>query len=197
MMRTAPCRVAVSRLELRPVIHQRIVPSPGIAPVEALRHQRQQLRIADSRPAAKEFMDKHRPDVRLDIDHGAIIGIGADCRRRRRTDARQGHQLFRRRRQDAVSGRHLLRQPVQQQRPAIVPKPLPALQHPGERGTRQRRQRGKCRQEQRILFPHPRHLRLLQHDFRNEDTVRVGRGAPRQIARLPAIVGQHPPAKRR
>jgi len=80
--------------------------------------------------------------------------------------------------------RDLLRGAVQVERAPVVAEPLPLADHVGGRG-RSERVDGRPALEP---GPPPRHdavdLRLLCHDFRDQDRVRISRLPPREIARV-------------
>ena len=72
-----------------------------------------------------------------------------------------------------------LRGAVQVARAAVVAEALPQLEHIVQRRGGQRLHGGEAHQETLVVGDHGRDLRLLQHDFRQPDGVRVARCAAR------------------
>ena len=94
---------------------------------------------------------------------------------------------------------HLSRLPsrdrLQAVRPDVVAERPPGLRDVTLRGRRERVERRVLLEPRVILRQHAIDLRLLQHDFRHEDVVRVVRPAPRQVAPVPPVPGQQPIAE--
>ena len=76
------------------VIHERIVPLPGVIPVEGLLDQGEELRSLTCSPG-KEEVDENGPYVCLDKDNGNVEGEGEDSGGRRRADTGQCSQHIR------------------------------------------------------------------------------------------------------
>ena len=74
-----------------------------------------------------------------------------------------------------------LRAAVQVARAAVVAEAAPQREHVVERRGGERAHVGKAGQEARVVVEHRRHLRLLQHDLRQPDAVRVAAALPGQV----------------
>src|SRR5262249_58515998 len=72
--------------------------------------------------------------------------------------------------------------PMQVARASVVAEAAPEGEHVLDRRRRERRYRGKSLQEALVVAEHGRHLRLLQHDFREPDTIGVTGLLPGQPA---------------
>ena len=73
---------------------------------------------------------------------------------------------------------------------AVVAQALPLLKHVGRRGGSQRINRWKSLQPPLPATIYAADLRLLKHNLRNPDSIRVIRATPRQIAiQLAAFLG--------
>src|SRR5262249_17361618 len=71
----------------------------------------------------------------------------------------------------------------------------PRGQHLAFRRRGQRMNVRESLEEKPVVFEHGRDSRLLQHDFRNPDAVRVARFAPREIAAILVVPAQERAAK--
>jgi hypothetical protein len=113
--------------------------------------------------------------------------------RRRRVSAysRQCPQSFRRAGHRARPLlHHHLRRTMQHARPPVIAQSAPERQHLRLARCRQRLRRGKCRKEKPVVLQHRGHPRLLQHDLRNPDAIRIARSTPRQVALVRSIPRQ-------
>lgn len=81
-----------------------------------------------------------------------------------------------------MSGHDFPGGPVEIPRPGIVPEPLPMREHLGLSGLRQRGEIREAPQPPFVEWNHRGDLRLLQHEFRHHDRIRIGGPAPGQIA---------------
>ena len=126
------------RLEVRAVIEQRVVPGPGVVLGAGGRHERRQLAVGNLVAVGEQLVQEHRAHVRLDVHGGAVVGERHNARRRGRTDARKRFQLLSRvGQQPSPLGRTRLGRPLERERAAIVPQPLPLRQHVGRACGRQ------------------------------------------------------------
>ena len=80
---------------------------------------------------------------------------------------------------------------VQQHRPSVVAETGPGGDRLARRGGGQRLDRRPALQPRLPARQHPRDLGLLQHDFRNQDGIRITRPPPREVASVFPIPGQH------
>ncbi len=85
----------------------------------------------------------------------------------------------------------LLRRAVEHARAPIVAEPRPRGEDVVERRVGQRAHRRKPLHPRLPVLDHRRHPRLLEHDLRHPDRVRIPGPAPRQIATVAAVVRQH------
>src|SRR4051794_4751048 len=76
----------------------------------------------------------------------------------------------------------LLRGRVQIPRPRVVAEPLPRMQNVRFSRSRKAMKIRKAAQPLLIIAEHSRDLGLLEHDFRDENRVRITRSAPGQIS---------------
>ena len=128
-------------------------------------------------------MQKDRPHVGLHIRGRKRTGKGQHARRRRRPNTGKRSQLIIGFRKTAlVLSRANISRALQGKGTAVVAKTLPCLKHIGSRSRSQGVNRWKSRHKARPIALHPRYLRLLQHDLRDQNGVRVARIAPRKIA---------------
>ena len=81
---------------------------------------------------------------------------------------------------------------LQRERAAVVAQALPFLDHIGRARRRERVNRGEMVQKPFPSGKHARHLRLLQHGFRNPNGIRIARIAPGKIAVQRASRLAHP-----
>ncbi len=97
----------------------------------------------------------------------------------------------------AVARHRLARDPVQVERADVVPERVPEAPDVVGRRARQGLER-RVAFEELVVFGHdPLHLRLLEHDLRDEDVVRVPGAAPRQVAPVAAVPLQQAAAEAR
>src|SRR3989454_921348 len=75
-------------------------------------------------------------------------------------------------------------------RPRVVPEPVPRLAHRLRPGTREGLEIGKPLEKPRIVLGHAGDLRLLQHHFRDEHSVRIARPAPGEVSRGAGVPGE-------
>ena len=142
---------------------------------------------------------QHALDVAVQ-DGGALAEAERrDGRRRRAADARQRGQLGRRARKRAAKARHhLTRAAVQVARTRVIAQPAPQPQHLVLGRGGQAGDVGKALEKARVVAQHRRHLRLLQHDFRQPHAVRIARALPRQaVAAVLALPVDDAGGKRR
>lgn len=74
----------------------------------------------------------------------------------------------------------------QVRRAAIVAEAVPGLAHTARLRSSQRRDRRKSCQKTAVVIGHSTDLRLLQHELRHQNTVRISRRPPRQVSTFPA-----------
>ena len=118
-------------------------------------------------------------------------GDAADRARRVGPHARQGQKPFIARGEGAAMRlHHRLRRFLQVARTAVVPQPLPGLEHLLLRGPGQVRHGGKQRQETRVIGFHGFRAGLLKHDFRQPDAVGIAGVTPGQIAPDTVVPGE-------
>ena len=128
-------------------------------------------------------MEKHRAHVGLEVHTGEIERERADSLRRCGTDARQRRQSPRFvRKLPAVLADDLLGRRLEREGAPVVAHALPRLEHVGHRRGGKRLHRRKPVEPLRPAALDPRYLRLLEHDLRKPDLIRVARVAPRKIA---------------
>src|SRR2546428_1822361 len=72
----------------------------------------------------------------------------------------------------------------------VIPESVPCLAHRFRPRARERLQIGEPLEEPRIVLGHAGDLRLLQHHFRDEHSIRIARPAPREIARGAGVPGE-------
>ena len=92
-----------------------------------------------------------------------------------------GNLLALQRKHTAVLSHYLLRRLVQIARPAVITEPAPGGQYRILRCGGQVGQRWKQFKKAQVIRDDRHHLRLLQHDFRQPDAIRVAACLPRQI----------------
>ena len=85
---------------------------------------------------------------------------------------------------------------AQRTRPPVVPEPRPGGQDLGFATGRQGLEARKAGNESLVKWGCGRHLRLLQHDLGDPDTVGVGGLAPRHLTAIPPIPFHEPTAQR-
>ena len=96
----------------------------------------------------------------------------------------------------AVVRHRLARDRLQPPRPDVVPEGVPGFRaRPARAPSASASSDGYLPSHSCVLGQHAIHLRLLQHDLGHENVVRVVGLAPRQIAAVPAVPRQQPPAK--
>ena len=158
-------------------------------------HRRAELhrRLVEVRRASRR-RDERRPQPREEAPRvGVQRHLLAPERERAdrgggvRADARQLLQA----RRPAVARHHPRRLP-QAHGAAVVAEPHPLAQHVLQRRRRQRVGGGPARQPRLVARDHPRDLRLLEHDLRDEDRVGVAGAPPRQVAALALVPAQQP-----
>jgi len=143
-----------------------------------------------------ERAPEHAGDVGVDGGRRSLEREARDRARRIPSDAGQAHQDGRIRRDQAlVLGQHRARQPMEVGRAAIVAQALPAFAHHGGLRPGQRLDRRVAREEAVVVGLHPRDLRLLQHELRDEHVVRIAGAAPRKVAAVAAEPAEQPPAE--
>lgn len=81
-------------------------------------------------------------------------------------------------------------------RARIVSEALPRFTYLVRPRLRELREVGKSIQKAIVIVEHPRDLRLLEHQLRNENAVRIARFPPGQIATVLAIPGAQSSAER-
>ena len=77
---------------------------------------------------------------------------------------------------------HPARRPMEIPRPGVVAQPFPDFQHVVERGPRQGPDGGKAPHPAFVVRDDGRNLRLLKHDLRDPDGVRMARASPGEVA---------------
>ena len=116
-------------------------------------------------------------------DRGALAECERGNRRRRRAaDAgqpRQRHRIARKR--TAMLRDDRARRFVQVMRAAVVTEAAPQREHVVERRAAERRTSGYAGEKRERSTEHRRDLRLLQHDLRKPDAIRIARLLPRKI----------------
>ena len=186
-------RVFVVFLQAGAHIEQRVIPASHIFGGACALHKRAQLLVGHAFDITEEAVNKHRAHVRLEIQAGNIARERRDTRRGGVADAGKLHELI-----DAfghapsVFRGTYIGSALQRERAAVVAQALPLLNHIGRARRRERVNRGKMAQEPLPSGKHARHLRLLQHGFRNPNGICVARIAPGKVAieRLPRLA--HP-----
>ena len=126
----------------------------------------------------------------IDIHHRdrAVMGEGGDRARRVRPDAGQRLQLRDiLRHAPAMHRDDRLRQPLQVDRPPVVAEAGPRPDHVARWRIRERLDGRELRQPRLPLRDDAVHLRLLQHQFGDENRVRIPHAPPRQVAPLPRV----------
>src|SRR5499425_2145242 len=89
-----------------------------------------------------------------------------------------------------VACHRLARDAVQAAGAAVVAEGTPRLRHLSRAGLRELREGGIAREELVILGDDAIHLRLLQHDLRDEHAIGLARAAPREIASVASVPGE-------
>jgi hypothetical protein len=114
---------------------------------------------------------------------------GGDGVRRGAADAGQLRDRFgAARKPAAVLAHHGLRAGVQVARAGVVAEPAPQRHDLGHRRRGEFGKRAEACQEARVVGDHRRHLRLLQHDFREPDAVGIAGVLPGQVVAAVALV---------
>src|SRR5208337_3084548 len=72
----APVGIALPPLDVDAVIHERVVPGPGVLPVECRLDEGGEARVAHPLLAGMENMEEYGTDIRLDEDDGPAEGEG-------------------------------------------------------------------------------------------------------------------------
>ena len=164
--------------KMRSIVHERVIPRARIPPIERRLDEWQKLRIRDATAARKEVAQERTPDVRLD-EHGWLIErINTNGGRGICADARKLLQFIRISRHASLElADDAFRRAFQKERPPIVSETRPCGEHVAERRPDERPHGRKFFKESWIKFRNPRHLCLLQHDFRHENMVGIP-GAP-------------------
>ena len=128
-------------------------------------------------------MQKDRAHIGLQIHTWKIKRKRTDALRRCRANAGQRDQIVRLARKlpapilyDPLSG------PMKRQSASVVAHALPSVQNIGRRGLGKRLHSRKTIEPHRHARLHTRHLRLLQHDLRKPNDVRIACAAPRKVA---------------
>ena len=116
-------------------------------------------------------------DVHVHREHVIAEREAAHCRCRVRADARKRREVVR-----PALERDDLRGAVQVHRAPVVAEPLPLADRVGRRRRGERSHRRPPLQPREVERDHAVDLRLLKHDLRDEDRVRVTRATPREIA---------------
>ena len=105
-----------------------------------------------------------------------------DRRRRRAPDPGQrGERFDIAGKRAAMLGDNRLRRRMQVMRATVVAQSAPVLEHAIFRSCGQRAHIGECGEKPLVIRDDGRDLRLLQHDLREPDPVRVARVLPRQV----------------
>lgn len=81
-------------------------------------------------------------------------------------------------------GHNNLRAPVKIPGPIVISEPLPGVKNFGFAGVRQVADRRESLKPARVIGQNRCHLRLLEHELRDEDRIRIRSFAPRQFAAL-------------
>ena len=145
-----------------------------------------------------EDTPEHAGHVGVDERSACLVGERCDGARRVGADARECAQLVRRRGKApaATSARgDLAGEPVEVARAGVIPESLPRLAHPRRRRVGHCPQRRECSQELRVFRHDARDLRLLEHQLRDENAIRIARSSPRQVTRAPPIPRAKPAAE--
>ena len=121
-------------------------------------------------------------DVAVEYRTPRAVGERGNRRGGRSADAGQSRQ------KRCSAGKHAAearnddaRRRVQQMCTPVISQPAPVFEDPFDRRRRQRVDIGKGRKETLVIGNDRRHLRLLQHDLRQPDAIRVPRVLPREV----------------
>ena len=180
----------------RPHVHQRLVPRIGPLTGEETLRQIPDLPFRSHVDGRRHMPEQPREGASyVDIDQRNLCSecratkgvhrVSAEARKRRQTLLifRHPSPVFR----HNGSGK-----PMKTHRAVVVAKSTPGLDDRPLLRARKRWERGESVKELRVFPEYTVYLGLLQHDFGNEDAVRVRGVPPRQPAAMPCI----PPEKR-
>ena len=135
---------------------------------------------------------EHAPHVAVENRAPFAGGERRDRRRGRAPDAGQRDQGFEvARKFAAVRLHHLSRREVEIARAAVIAEPAPQREHVVDTGMGERAHIGKARDEALVIRNDDRDLRLLQHDLREPDAIRVARRLPWKVAAAVALLPAH------
>ena len=177
-------------------IHQGLCEIAG--PVR--RHDGQRVRGHSAAPCRHRCLQRMQPahhpfDIAIDGCRDTTEGNGRHRRSRVGPDARQiAQRRFRVGKPPAMPRHDHLRAGMKVARAAVVSQPRPGVHDGLGRRGRQRLHIGETREESREIGLHRLHRRLLQHDLRQPDPVRIGPldglRPPWQLAPVPVIPDQ-------
>jgi ribonuclease HIII len=137
-------------------------------------------------------------DISIHNRSGLVEGKAYDRTGRVSSDPRQLQQFIFRRGKVSVQLRHDdLRTPVKISGSMVIPKPLPGEKNFGFAGVRQVANRWESLKPAPVVGQDGCHLRLLEHEFRDKDCIRIRSFAPRQLATLTLKPGDQGYAKLR
>ncbi len=157
--------------------------------VERFADQGQELLIVDTDFIGKDFVQEDTPDIGLDEDDGGVEGKGDDTTGRVGADTRQCNEFGGVGRQiTAILPHYGLSDLVEPQGTTVIAHTLPLIENFGYRSPSQCLKTGKTLQPTRVTLKNACHLRLLQHDLTDQNLIRRGIVAPRQIATVIVVV---------
>jgi ribonuclease HIII len=137
-------------------------------------------------------------DISIHNRRGLVEGKAYDRTGRVSSDPRQLQQFIFRRGKVSVQLPHDdLRAPVKISGSVVIPKPLPGEKNFGFAGVRQVANRWESLKPAPVVGQDGCHLRLLEHEFRDKDCIRIRSFAPGQLAALTLKPGDQGCAKLR
>lgn len=173
------------------VIHERIIPFAGIFAINGFCNKGQDCGIGYGAMPRKEKVDVYPPDIGFNKRRWRVKSKRGNGSSSRFANAREPGKLLRITRHGRAVPRHdLLCRAFQIQRAAIVTESLPHSEDAGKPGSGQLEKIWKTGKEFMILGNNPFHLRLLEHDFRNKNVIRITCAPPRQITARVAVVSE-------
>ena len=173
---------------MRAIVQKGIVPDAGaeMAGMDALPrffYEGEDFAVGDVVAGREEFVEKDRAHVGFEVEGGGVVGEDEDACGCRGADAGQGEQGFARGGDAAgVVFADLACEAREGQGAAVVAQSLPGTEHIGGACGGQGVDGGKLLQPALVVALDAGDLRLLQHDFADENRVGVGGAAPGEVA---------------
>jgi len=184
--------VVVSALKVYPrivffeqnaIVHEGVVPCTRIFCIKSLLNKRKNLPIADFFFFCKKEMQKYGADICFNTYRGHVKGERADCRGGCVSNSWQCSKESRIRWKHAAKLAHYdVRGFLQHERAPVIAKPLPVRKNVAERSRGKRVKIWKRANEWLVLCEDSAGLRLLEHEFRNQNSIGIAGVPPGKIA---------------